>query len=232
MHPRPRRAALLAPAALLSLALSMPLAAQSDGFESGTTEGWFAGGGPLGGVPPQPPTQVPDGGPGGVGDGYLLVTASGSAGPGGRLVAMNASQWARNYLDDGIIGISMQVRNFGSTDVFLRLLFENPIPGPPTDIAVTAGFAVPGMSGWMPLFFSIRPGDLTAIAGDVNTALATTTILRLYHSTDPVFPATPFAAQIGVDDITATTIPEPATVLMFGTGLAMLAGVTRRRRTR
>ena len=31
---------------------------QTDRFESGTTEGWFAGGGPFGQVPPVPPQVV------------------------------------------------------------------------------------------------------------------------------------------------------------------------------
>ena len=76
--------ALAAPAQCITLG-------QIDTFESGTTEGWFAGGGPMGGVPPVPPTVIGDGGPGGAGDAYLQLSSNGSATAGGRLVGKAAT---------------------------------------------------------------------------------------------------------------------------------------------
>src|SRR5688572_13016102 len=83
---------------------------QADTF-SGGIAGWFAGGGPLGQVPPVPPAVVGSGGPSGAGDSFLQLTSNGSEGPGGRLVGMNAAQWAGNYAAAGVNAISMDLRN-------------------------------------------------------------------------------------------------------------------------
>src|SRR5690349_14920068 len=71
-------------------------------------DNWFAGGlGPPGQVPPTPPTRIPNGGPGGAGDGFLQVTATGGAGAGSRLVAINGSQWTGDYLAAGVGSIGL-----------------------------------------------------------------------------------------------------------------------------
>jgi hypothetical protein len=59
-----------------------------DNFEDGTTQGWF-----VPGDHPVPPTNILTGGPSGVGDNYLQVTALGGDGPGSRLSVQNFSQW-------------------------------------------------------------------------------------------------------------------------------------------
>ncbi len=117
-----------------TLLAGQAVAGQQDTFEDGTSEGWFAGIG-LFGTHPAPPTNIATGGPGGAEDNYLLLTALGGMGSGSRFAAMNASQWAGDYLAAGITGIGMSVRNFGATDLFLRLLFEDPLAGPPTSVA-------------------------------------------------------------------------------------------------
>ncbi len=48
-----------------------------------------------------------------------------------------SSAMAGNYLSSGIFGISIDLRNFGTTDLTIRLLFEDPIPGPPLNTGVT-----------------------------------------------------------------------------------------------
>ena len=81
---RPIAAGILA-TALTSLAApaGAVVVGQLDTFADGTTGGWFAGGGPLGGTPPVPPAVVGSGGPGGAGDAYLQLSSTGSMGPGG-----------------------------------------------------------------------------------------------------------------------------------------------------
>jgi hypothetical protein len=87
----------------LSILLSVhPAAAavigQVDTFETGTTESWVAGGGPMGTSPPIPPFNDPTGGPAGAGDAFLHITSQGGMGPGSRLTAFSIfSQWADNY---------------------------------------------------------------------------------------------------------------------------------------
>ena len=223
-------AALAAPAHSITLG-------QIDAFESGTTEGWFAGGGPMGGVPPVPPTVIGDGGPGGAGDAYLQLSSNGSAAAGGRLVGMNLSQWAGNYLASGVTGIEMDLRNFGNTDLSLRLFFEDPLPGPPVNTAVTSFAAtLAAGSDWTRVLFPVTADDFALLTGDLTTLLGNTTLIRIFHGTGAAFPGEPIAALLGVDNIEAVggqvgEVPEPASLALLLAGLAAASarGVKRRR---
>jgi hypothetical protein len=208
-----------------------------DTFQDGTTDGWFAGGGPGGGVPPVPPHVVATGGPEGAGDQFLQITSNGVTGtPGSRLVALNAAQWAGDYLAAGITAIGMDLKNLGPTQLTIRLLFEDPIPGPPANEGVTTvGVVLPVGSDWTHVAFAISPADLTMFFGSANAVLHNTTVLRIIDSPTPVEPVT-ILGQLGVDNIEATgaaaaAVPEPATVLLTSTGLAALSARYRRRRT-
>ncbi|HEU4628258.1 MAG TPA: PEP-CTERM sorting domain-containing protein [Gemmatimonadaceae bacterium] len=203
-----------------------------DTFEDGTTLGWQTS--LLGSPNPTPPVNVATGGPGGAGDHFLQLTALGGMGPGSHLVANNPTPaWTGNYLAAGVGGIAMDLNNLGSTDLFIRIGFENPTVGPPTDIAFTStAFHLAPGSGWTHATFSF--GDLVPLIGDVNTVLSNVTVFRIYHSEDPNFPNPEFpipaiVATLGVDNITAT--PEPSTVALLGTGLLGLGAAVRRRRT-
>ena len=217
-------------AALLQaqLAFALPIGIP-DTFESLTTEGWFAGGGPFGQVPPVPPTVIADGGPTGSGDAFLQVTSVGGQGAGSRLVAMNLSQWAGDYTT--IAGIQMDVRNLGTSDLTLRLYLENPIPGPPTDDAVSQGIFLAAGGGWQTVFFPLDAASLTLLNGDLSTLLQAVTVLRLMHNPLASFPPPQIAALLGVDNIVAiaaNAVPAPAvsTLLL----IAAAGWVSRRKR--
>jgi PEP-CTERM motif len=205
---------------------------QIDTFEDGTTQGWLIN--LLGmGSPPLPvPANVPGGGPAGAGDNFLGMVSTGiPLTAGNRMTVLNATQWAGDYLAGGVTAISMDVANFGPTDVNLRLLFEDAMGGPPTNVAVSTNSiflpAFSGFGGWTTVIFPINPGSLTALSGNVNSALSNTTILRIFDSAALTFPGTPSLAIMGFDNITATSVPEPATLLLLGTGMAL---ALRRRR--
>jgi hypothetical protein len=193
---------------------------QADNFEDGTTQNWRVG--LLGAVHPAPPTNVPDGGPLGAGDNYLRLTSTGGAGAGNRLTATNiATQWAGDYTATGITTISMDLKNFGATDLSIRLYLENPTVGPPTDQAITSAISLPVGGDWMHVAFAIDAASLVALVGDVSTLLANVTALRVFHGPSDAFPGPPVAAVLGVDNITATsaqTVPEPPalSLLTFG----------------
>ena len=226
--------------ALLMLAMCLPLPAamigQIDTFNTGT-EGWIT---PNPGDP-NPPTTAAGGGPGGVADPYLVLTANGGFGPGSRLTVLNETQWTGNFLGAGIGSISMDVRNSGPSDVFLRLLFEHaPTPGPPTDLATSANaiFVAAG-TDWTHVVFSIDTGSLLALIGNVSGALSGTTTMRIFSNPDPTFggpgngpPA--IDVTLGLDNIQALAgsqaIPEPATFGLLAAGL--LAACILRRRAR
>jgi hypothetical protein len=215
----------LAPAPGWSLSIG-----QQDTFEDGTTAGWLVA--LLGAPSSSPPVNVPDGGPAGAGDNFLLLTSRGGSRAGSRLTAINVTQWAGDFVAAGISGIAMDLRNLGLTDLSLRLLFADPTTGPPQNLAFsTIAFLLPAGGGWTPALFPIGPGDLTVGVGSVTAALHNTIELRLYHSLAAAFPGDPIVASLGVDNITATT-PEPASAVLLGSGLVALYSWQKTRRAR
>jgi hypothetical protein len=193
---------------------------QIDTFENGTTQNWTVALGPNGSHP-APPANIPNGGPAGANDNYLLLTATGSPGAGGRLTVINPSQWAGNYLTAGVTAISMDVYNLGNSDLALRLLFEDPAGGPPTNMAFsTTPILVPAGSGWVSVAFPITTLDLTALIGGVTPALTNATDIRLFHNDLAGFPGPEAATLLGVDNIAA--VPAPPAALLLTTGLAGL----------
>jgi PEP-CTERM motif len=219
--------------AFLTCVVSLSDAAASpivilDDFEDGSTENWFAGGGPMAAFPPVAPTNIATGGPGGAGDNFLRITSGGGSGPGSRLVVMNSTQWAMDYLAAGALQIAMDINNLGATELSLRLLFEDPIPGPPSNIAASlVPIVLPASSGWQHVVFPIGVADLHALQGSVIGALSNATLLRIYHDPGPSveFPGPAIAAQLGVDNVTAVVdvdvVPEPSLLLLVGLGAAI-----------
>jgi hypothetical protein len=180
------------------------------------------GGGPGGGVHPAPPTNVATGGRQGDGDAFMLLSSTGVPGAGGKLGVTNFSQWARNYATSGITSITMHVNNFGSTDLSLRLMFEDPMGGPPANQAISAlPITVAANSGWRHISFPILESNLLALNGTVGGALPNTTWLRIFSGSDPIFPGPDVAASLGVDNINA--VPEPSSVILVVTGIAAFA---------
>jgi hypothetical protein len=196
------------------------LIGQQDTFEDGTTQGWVVS--LLGSPSPVPPVNVATGGPAGVDDNYLQLTSIGGGGAGSRLTVINPAQWAGDYLAGGVGSVSMDLLNLGATDLSLRLLFEDPAGGPPTNIAAsTTPFVLGAGSGWVHATFGIAPADLTALMGDASAALSGATVIRLFHSDVIGFPGLPIVASLGVDNITAEAIPEPASLVLFSVSLGM-----------
>jgi hypothetical protein len=205
---------------------------QVDNFEDGTTQNWVINLLGMGSPPPSTlPVNVPTGGPAGAGDNYLRLTSTGSDGAGGRLVGIQYQhQWAGNYLAAGITAIRMDVQNFGQTDLYLRLLFADPLNGPPQNeaVSITPVF-LPVGSGWRSVTFPVGTSFLTPDVGSVAAALTNATEFRIYNNAGLGLPSR-VAGSLGVDNITATVIPEPATWTLFGAALVLLLGSGMRRK--
>lgn len=124
----------------------------------------------------------------------------------------------------------MDVFNFGNTDLSLRLLFEDPGLGPPSNVAISANaINLPAGGGWQTILFPVTASDLSALMGDVETALRNTTAIRIFHSAAAIFPGEPSTAQLGVDNIQARAVPDSgATAFLLSLGVGALA-LSRRR---
>lgn len=201
---------------------------QTDTFAGGSLDNWFAGGLGFGSVPPVPPSVQATGGPGGAGDSYMLVTGLGGQGAGSRIAVINTAQWSGNYLTSGVSSIGIDLKNFGSTDLTVRLLFEDPMGGPPVDQAVTTlGVVLPAGGGWTHAVFGLSPSSFTVLSGTLTPLLSNTTLIRIIDSPTPT-DAVPIVGKLGIDNVQA--IPEPETYALILAGLSVLGFVAKRRK--
>lgn len=185
-----------------SLTASAVSVGQIDDFEDGTTQGWDNGNLAPG------PANVASGGPAGADDSFVQIDSSGGSGFGSRLVVFNRlEEWTGDYTAAGVDGITLDVNNLGQTDLVLRLLIADGVPGSPSNSAMTAGIFVPAGSGWSQLAFSLAPEDLLVRNGSIAAALAGATELRLFHAPTAVFPGPGIVASLGMDNVHA--VPEP-----------------------
>jgi hypothetical protein len=231
----------VATACLLSLPAAVradPVVGQIDTFQDGTTQNWQVG---PAAPPAAQPTNIVSGGPNGADDNYLRLTSLGGNGPGSKLSAFNAGpQWTGNYLAAGVNALTMDLNNFGPSDLSLRLLVLGPFgPTGPTSLAFTSdAIFLPAESGWTAVTFLIGPENLTAGFGSITEALSGASELRLFHNPEPFFlgpggnSIPSVQASLGVDNIRAAAIPEPGTLALAATGLLPLAGTVVRKRRR
>src|SRR5262245_2817888 len=198
---RQSRAPGFATAFLLALAAAgnsvAIVSGQVDDFEDGSTMTWTDGGSP------NPPVNVPDGGPLGEGDGFLLIRGNGTNGPGGRPTTFNGMQWGGNYTAAGVVGISADLKNTGVTQLDMRLLITT-LPGGKRFL--TAPVIVPPASGWLRATWQVSSATLTPIdspPGDPVEALTGVTRLWIFHNAQPSFPGPALVAELGIDNIRA-----------------------------
>lgn len=172
---------------------------QTDNFEDGTVQNWLEGG-----SSPNPPLNIADGGPNGVGDNYLQNISSGSGEAGGRLIMFNTVQWKGDYISAGVTKISMYMKNFGTTNLEMRIAFD----GSGGKYSSTNSVSLSAGSGWQIIVFSIEPSDLTSVGGtDASATLGNVTEFRILHNATPNWRGGIIVANLGVDYISASEIP-------------------------
>ncbi len=175
-------------------------------FQDGGNAGWE-----VGSLHPNPPVVMPDGGPGGDGDQFLLLTADGTPAspnaPGSRLLVFNGTQWNGDYLAEGIAAILMDMANFSDVDLSMRLA----INGPAGYFVSTNPVTLPANSGWSFYLFPVGPADLSPDSGDGDPLMTLTAVseLRLFHNPEARFFGSLVSAQIGVDNFQAVIVPLP-----------------------
>lgn len=174
---------------------------QVDTFQNGSTMNWQEGSNS-----PNPPINVASGGPAGAGDRYLENSSSGGFGAGGRMVMFNTSQWLGNYTAAGVNRVSMQMANFGTTTLYMRIAFT----GSSTFYGSNTAAVLPPDAVWRSVDFDLTESALTNMNGNatVAQALANVTDFRIVSAVGgPSRLGDMIEGTLGVDNITATSIP-------------------------
>lgn len=171
---------------------------------------------------PTPPIIRPSTGPDGAGDPALQISSSVGGGPGSRLIAFNRGDWTGNYSAQGITGLSLDLRNTGQSNLFVRIAVNGP-----GGWFVTDGQAVNSGLGYASFLFGIEPAQLSpaatqsSLGDDPNATLADVTEIRILHSVADQSAIGEVAnATLRVDNITA--IPEPSFGIIAGLSLIFL----------
>jgi hypothetical protein len=123
---------------------------------------------------------------------------------------MNSTQWTGDYIAAGITALTMDIKNFGGTNLNMRIAFE----GPGGNFWSINPIAVSASSDWQLITFPVQAANLTG-GTNVSTTLAGVTEVRILHSVAGGFKGDAIVAQIGLDNITAVTEPVPVELKGF-----------------
>jgi hypothetical protein len=205
-----------------------PILGQIDTFENNTSDGWMIGD-PLARNPPvpgfTPPAIIPTGGPAGVGDHFMLLTAD-AARSGGRLTVFNRDQWAGNFLQAGVNLVEMDLENFGTTPLSMRIAIKAGTGIGSAGYVSTVPFVLPADGQWHHASFLLDPESLTAIgaAPPLATLLSNVAEFRILNSARPALNGDDINSQVGIDNIAALEIHEPGGFLLLFTGCVVVWG--------
>jgi len=193
---------------------------QVDLFQ-GSKDNWTDGHGGTDG------TLVGTGGPNGAGDSYLQIS-SGTFGGEPRLVTFNEAQWTGNYIAAGVNEISMSLKNFGPSTLPIRITIRDAAGGQTVGgYSSKNPFMLPADGQWHTAQFLLDAADMTPVGFSALPPLATelTAVqdLRLVSAGQPSIIGDAINARIGVDDIRAASVPEPAAYILLTVGGAAIA---------
>jgi len=198
---------------------------ESDDFQDGATAGW-AGSSTV---------NIADAGPAGAGDHALQVTGA------SRFVVHNSSQWTGDYVAAGVTRIRMDVMHQNAFDLDLRLGVASGSwnMGGVGDTYVSSSIANVANDGqWHTIGFDVSSAGLmpsslnNSAVPDAESALVSVTHLRLLHNhvTDPNdgayadFRGSSLESGVMfIDNIHATAVPEPSTLLLAAGAAALAA---------
>ncbi|WP_353778348.1 T9SS type A sorting domain-containing protein [Winogradskyella sp. 3972H.M.0a.05] len=143
---------------------------QTSDFEDGTTQGWRHQN-----SNPNDPVNITTDGPAGTDDNYVQNTSSGANGAGSRFAIINTeADWLGDYIAAGVVAISFDVRNPGSSDLYLRVAANGVSFG--QWISTSNAVVIPAGSDWTSVTINIQASDMEKSPGG-NPALTVADIL-------------------------------------------------------
>ncbi|PWU20084.1 MAG: hypothetical protein C5B50_04820 [Verrucomicrobia bacterium] len=187
---------------------------QTDTFQDGSTDGW--------GDPAGNSSNISTGGPGGAGDRYMQVV-SGSFGGSSHMVTFNDSQWLGNYTAAGVTEVTMNLKNFGPSAIPIRICIRQSSGGSATPgYCSTTAFNLAADGQWHNAVFLLDAADLTPVNNPqpLATDLQNVGDFRILSAASPSGIGDSINAEIGVDNIHATAVPEPGAAALIGLSLA------------
>lgn len=203
----------IVPCVLATLAAAAACAVvpgQVDDFSDGTTMGWETG------ASTGSPTWIADGGPNGMGDGFLRVTSNGGTGPGGKPVIINFAQWTGDYTGQGITAVRMDVRNSGATTLYVRCGVWGTTP--PRVGTIDFAEIAPG-TGWQTVEIDLTDLGPVVPPPVVEDILSDIFQFRILSSEDQSFNGDLVVATMDLDNITAVATATPCPSDLDGDGL-------------
>lgn len=210
----------LAGLSMSSTAVASPVVGQIDTFEDGTTDQWAIG---ANASASERPRNVPSGGPAGAGDRYLLVTSKGGTGPDSRLVVQNLStRWRGNFITAGVGAIDVDLENFGTTALPMRMVLGS---GSGNGY-VTNAVSLPADGQWHHVLFSLDASNMHGFNGPQSypVFLRSVGVMRILSEASPGGMGDQIVGSFGADNIRA--LPEPGAV---GVLMAAIVALARRR---
>lgn len=180
---------------------------QTDDFEDGTEQNWIWGregfGGPVA-VLIEPSVST-----------YLETESfGGDDAPGSRMAILNREQWTGDYRAAGINSIRLDAvndgPNFAFEDVVVRIAFSSSTATTGSGRVVSEeGYLLSRGDGWQALEFDLT--KLAPIAGSsVPEVMSSVSEMRIISAAEPDFIGDQIIARLGVDNISAVNVPEPA----------------------
>jgi hypothetical protein len=216
---------LAVPVGILSLATHLwanPILGQIDTF-SASAVGWSTGARGNAG-----PALISTGGPTGAGDSFLQLSSD-AAGANGRLTVFNRQQWTGNFLAPGVNAVELDLKNFGSSPLSIRVGLKSAAAQGAPGYASNTPFPLAADGQWHHAVFLLDQADLTAVgsAPALGTLLANVAEFRILNAATPRLTGDGLVGQLGIDNIkadavSATAVPESSAGLLWAVGAGLL----------